>query len=476
MATSTGRERRRFLLRLGLLVPLILGCEEALIVPGGNEVVSLVLNPSSFPMAVGEVMRPDVLPLNAEGRPIVGGPVTWASSDSSVASVDSMGLIRGEWEGKAQITARVGGVVGSADVTITPVAASEWREHSCFVALSGAIWCWGRGGNGELGNGLRNSSPVPVRVQLDEPVASVSVGASHSCGVTSSGAGYCWGRGAEGQLGDSATMTQVVPVKIGFGLSFRSLSAGGRHTCGVIAGGETRCWGWAAHGQLGNGATVAVTTPVPLEGNIRFEQLSAGARHSCGVVSDGRAYCWGDNRQGQLGDGTLTDRSIPTPVQTELRFSSVSAGARHTCAVALDGRGWCWGDNRQGQHGTGTLTSSATPQEISGAPDFRLVSVSSGGSHSCGIHVDGHAYCWGAGQFGQLGHGATILVANPFPVAHELFTEVVAGAGHSCGVAQDQSALCWGLNAYGQLGLGDFGDRTAPLHVAGQLRFGRWGG
>ena len=473
MAISTNRERRRFLLWAGLFVPLIVGCEEPLIIPGGTEVESVLLNPPSFPMAVGEVMRPDLLPRNAEGRVIVGGPVTWASSDSAVASVDSMGLIRGEWEGKAQITATIGGSVGFTDVTITPVRPSEWREHSCFVSLTGTVWCWGRGGNGELGNGLRNSSPVPVRVQLDEPVASVSAGASHSCGVTSSGAGYCWGRGAEGQLGDSSTATQVVPVKIEFGLSFRSLSAGGRHTCGITTSNETRCWGWAAFGQLGNDATTAVKTPIPLKGNIRFEQLSAGARHTCGVVSGGQAYCWGDNRQGQLGDGTLTTRMVPTPVLTSLRFSSVAAGARHTCAVALDGRGWCWGDNRLGQHGNGTLMSSATPQEILSSPDFMLVSLSAGGTHSCGIHVNSGAYCWGAGQFGQLGNGVTFLVAIPSPVAVARFTEVLAGAGHSCGVSADQRVLCWGLNAYGQLGAGDFADRSVANSVAADLRFGR---
>jgi alpha-tubulin suppressor-like RCC1 family protein len=208
-------------------------------------------------------------------------------------------------------------------------------------------------------------------------------------------------------------------------------------------------------------------------GNIRFEQLSAGARHTCGIVSGGQAYCWGDNRQGQLGDGTITTRGVPVPVLTELRFSSISAGARHTCAVALDGQGWCWGDNRQGQHGNGTLMSSVTPQEITSSPDFRLVSVTAGGSHSCGIHVTGTGFCWGAGQFGQLGNGVTFLVAIPSGVAHARFTEIIAGAGHSCGVSDGQRVLCWGLNAYGQLGAGDFVDRSVVNSVAADLLFGR---
>ena len=87
--------------------------------------------------------------------------------------------------------------------------------------------------------------------------------------------------------------------------------------------------------------------------------------------------------------------------------------------------------------------------------------------------MNSHAYCWGAGQFGQLGHGARILVAIPFSVARAFFTEVLAGAGHSCGVSEDQRVLCWGLNAYGQLGVGDFADRFVAEWVAADLRFSR---
>ena len=216
---------------------------------------------------------------------------------------------------------------------------------------------------------------------------------------------------------------------------------------------------------------VDVSTPVELVGGISFTRVSAGARHTCGLTSEGRAYCWGDNRHGQLGDGTTVQRSSPVAVLTDLRFEALSAGARHNCALTSEGLAWCWGDNGQGQLGNGSLTSSPMPQDVHSTPDFRLASVAAGGSHSCGVRPDGIVFCWGAGQFGQLGSGGRTLVGNPTEVGVALFREVVAGNAHSCGVARSLGALCWGLNVFGQLDTGDYEDRIIPSPVIGEIPF-----
>jgi alpha-tubulin suppressor-like RCC1 family protein len=481
MGTSTGADPRtlRLAVPLRALLPLcwiLAACEEAPATPGGDDVRSVLLNPATLAMAVGEVIRLDVLPVNRENRRILGGPATWSSSAPTVAAVDSLGLVRAIGEGAAQITASVNGVAGSAAVTVTPVAVSEWREHACFVGVDGNAWCWGRGGNGELGDGSRTSSPVPVRVRHDAPFAAVTAGASHSCGITGAGEAWCWGRGTEGQLGSGAATTRVTPVRVSDAASWRALSAGGRHSCGITATGDTRCWGDAAFGQLGHGSTTSVITPVPPQGGLRLQQVSAGARHTCGLAADGRAWCWGDNRNGQLGDGSSASRSSPGPVLTEQRFTDISAGARHTCAVALDGRPWCWGDNRSGQLGNGTLTSSFAPSAVASVPGFRLARVAAGGSHSCGIAPTGVVFCWGAGQFGQLGDGRQLLAGNPVEVQVALFDQLIAGNAHTCGVSRAATALCWGLNVFGQLGTGDFRDRAHPEPGFGGYRFGRGGG
>jgi alpha-tubulin suppressor-like RCC1 family protein len=475
MVTSRRPDPRTSPLAVLLLV-LLAGCEKGPVTPGGEAISQVVLNPATFSMAVGDQLRLDVFAANASGWPLAGGSVEWASRNPLVAAVDSLGLIRGLLEGTAEISALVSGIRGTAVATITPAAVSEWREHSCFLANTGSAWCWGRGVNGELGNGLRGGSAIPVRVALDQPLALVSTGASHSCAVTTTGSGYCWGRGAEGQLGNGGLATFSHPVQIMDALGYRTVSAGGQHSCGVTNGGDTRCWGASTYGQVGNGATVSVSTPVQVQTAQRFTVLSAGARHTCALTGDGQAYCWGDNHEGQLGDGTTIQRNAPVTVATTLRFLTISAGARHTCAIASDQTPWCWGDNGQGQLGNGTLTSSTVPRDVKSSPGFRLATVAAGGSHTCGINSGGVAYCWGAGQFGQLGSGGSTLIGNPLNVGVALFGEIMAGTGHSCGVSSGGTVLCWGLNVFGQLGLGDTNNRSAPNQIRGELRFRSAGG
>ncbi len=61
---------------------------------------------------------------DATGGPLAGTTFTWASSETSVATVGTDGLARGVAEGLATITATVDGVRGSADLWVLPA------EHS----------------------------------------------------------------------------------------------------------------------------------------------------------------------------------------------------------------------------------------------------------------------------------------------------------------------------------------------------------
>jgi alpha-tubulin suppressor-like RCC1 family protein len=303
--------------------------------------------------------------------------------------------------------------------------------------------------------------------------AVVTAGFRHSCAATPDGAAFCWGDNESGRLGDgTANDRSTVPVPVAGAHEFRELSAGREHTCGVTTAGKAYCWGLGGSGQLGDGTTDYGSTPRVVRGDYVFSSVSAGYLHTCGVTDAGRALCWGYNLFGQLGNGKWSwSRTTPVPVSSELRFAAANAGRYHSCGLTLDGAAYCWGYNGDGQLGdTAAIPESRLPVPVLGAHFFTAVSPSE--AHTCGLAAGGAAYCWGWNGDGRLGTGTTEPSAIPVQVAggHQ-FASISAGFYHTCGVSTDGIGYCWGNNAGGQLGDGTMMSRTSPVPVASGHRF-----
>jgi len=85
-------------------------------------------------------------------------------------------------------------------------------HFACGVQLS-VVFCWGANSSGQLGNGTRMNSNVPVAVSLPGfSAASVGVGFSHACALDASGAMFCWGDDSAGQLGNGTTSSPLMPL------------------------------------------------------------------------------------------------------------------------------------------------------------------------------------------------------------------------------------------------------------------------
>lgn len=94
--------------------------------------------------------------------------------------------------------------------------------HTCARLADGTAKCWGNGGNGRLGTGgTANSLPATVKdasgAQDLTGIAHIEAGNAHSCALLQSGAILCWGRNNNGQIGygvvDSAS-TVVPPTAV----------------------------------------------------------------------------------------------------------------------------------------------------------------------------------------------------------------------------------------------------------------------
>ncbi len=333
---------------------------------------------------------------------------------------------------------------------------------SCATFADGATRCWGVNNRGQLGSGSTGKPRKPGLVSGGQRFTSVTAGLAHACGLAQGGAAYCWGNLAWSSHGQANVKPQ--PQRIPGDAAFVQLSAGAHHTCGLDADGGGWCWGVNDHGELGDGTRTGTLTPVPIAGNLRFQSISAGGAHTCAVTTDGDAYCWGDNYVAQLGNGTSTWDPVLTPgaVLGGIRFRSISAGLEHTCAVAVDDAGYCWGYEQFGRLGnsqSGGHAVQPTPLPIDGGLRFGVLNAR--GYTSCGLTVEGRAYCWGSSTEDAVGTVfAPVMgfVGGPVRAAPGLdFDELSTGWGDAatdsstCGMSQG-SVLCWGKPDQHQLG------------------------
>jgi len=293
------------------------------------------------------------------------------------------------------------------------------QNQVCAIA-SGAAFCWGYNESGQLGNNTRLTSNTPVAVTATgvlagKVVTAISTGGNFSCAIAS-GAAHCWGNNGNGELGDGSRASSYVPVMVDStllktGLTY-DVTVGSNQACALTAG-VVNCWGYNSNGQLGNGSYVdsniptSVVTKGALDGK-SITDIASGDQHSC-VVASGAAFCWGTGDYGALGFGDNRSYSNPVAVSTAgvlagKSVTSIAVGNAHTCAIA-SGDVYCWGNNGQGQLGNSSNISSNFPVAVtkSGALLGKTVtSLIAGASHTCAI-ASGAVYCWGYNQSGQIG-------------------------------------------------------------------------
>ena len=396
-------------------------------------------------------------------------------------------------------------------------------SHTCALA-AGQVYCWGYGGQGQLGGGSRADAAAPTRVSgLDDAVA-LTAGAWHTCALRRTGEVLCWGDGSLGQVGDGELGTRPRPRRVPR-LQARAIAAGGTHTCAIGQAGEVWCWGSNYRGEIGAGeehaalpvavagappaqalaagdgftcalaegavwcwgdeplAEVFRAAPAPIPGVSGAVTLAAGARHACAGLAEGRLLCWGTGREGQLGDGRpprmeparsphapprarprLAEVALPASVPGDRSVVAPAVGGSFACA-ARGGSLWCWGSDRDGQLGDGGEERDRdAPAPVPGLTGVAEVAL--GPAHACARLGDGSLWCWGYSESGQVTPASPTVSGAALELRA---TGVAVGGAHACAWA-DEGAWCWGEGAYGQLGDGGRALRGAPTRVPGLRR------
>lgn len=243
---------------------------------------------------------------------------------------------------------------------------------SCALLADGRIACFGDNTRNQLGDGTTTERRTPVVVSSAEPFEQLDAGSRHACAVRASdNAVFCWGEGAFGKLGDNGTTNNPTPARVGTLIGATHVMAGGGHSCAVLSSGRVSCWGQNNVGQLGLGTTdsTAHTNPSTVRNadgsadlaNVRGS-FAAGGDHTCVATIEGYAMCWGGNSSLEIGhNDSATPVTRPIGVSNVLDALQVFAGYDHTCALRASGSVSCWGSNADAQLGDGTVATPGQP-------------------------------------------------------------------------------------------------------------------
>lgn len=244
---------------------------------------------------------------------------------------------------------------------------------------------------------------------------------------------------------------QERPVEIasGAGTTFILTKFGNIYSCGV-----------GKFGVLGHGDDISVAAPRQILTLLkqRIKGVSAGHSHVIAMTYSGRIFTWGRNHKGQLGLGFVSNydknkaeadsqrrgrtRTQSNGIEAEVKRNehqeyynpehlesfgeqetclAVAAGQFHTMALMqIVGKNlvskqvvYVWGDHTRGQLGSAEPLYHARPQEnrwlsqlATKLQSSSYAAIAAGGG-TCLVLTGGagQVISWGAGDYGQLGHG-----------------------------------------------------------------------
>ena len=265
-------------------------------------------------------------------------------------------------------------------------AARAGFQFAVALTTTGKVLTWGRGDLGQLGNGHRVKRNAPVFVRLPRGVRATAVSAfvDGAIALTSTGRVLAWGYNFSGQLGNGKKAGSDVPVyvKLPKGTKVTSIAAGSEQLYAITSAGGMLAWGSDSNGQLGNGHAGGVSrvpVRVHLPRGAKVVSASAGLLHALAQTTTGKVLAWGDNLQGQLGDGTRKQRNVPVWVHLPkiAHITSIAAGRYHSLSLTRGGKILGWGDDAFGQMGDGGFADKLRPTPIM-VPANRVIAIGAG--------------------------------------------------------------------------------------------------
>ena len=314
--------------------------------------------------------------------------------------------------------------------TVSAIVAGD--DYALVALDTGEVYGWGQSGHGQLGT-LENLlwPPSLLAFQLDPGMFIIDLAASptHVLAVRSDGQVLAWGGNEAGQLGNGSKNPSLVPIEVPGVTHARSVVA----ARGASGGGSEGSWsmaliedrsvvGWGAN----NSSQLTGTPPEPYEdvlvprqviaGDVQL--ISGGADVGVALLLDRTALGWGSLLQGGTGHGVCDGPPQPAALEVVGLTSpyQISVANHYGLALEADHTVWGWGNNLSGQLGDGTIgvevqcnpnfsfeNTRLTPVQAVGVT--AVEQISAGPSFALLLKDDGTVLAAGSNTNGMLGLG-----------------------------------------------------------------------
>jgi alpha-tubulin suppressor-like RCC1 family protein len=146
---------------------------------------------------------------------------------------------------------------------VVAIAAGAFTAYA--LRSDGSVWAWGDGSFGALGSRVvRSMAGDPVRVSGLEHVVAISAGSYSGYALLRDGTVWAWGRGVDGELGNGSGSNRVVPTQVLKLTSVVKVVGGGDMAYALDERGQLWAWGSDVYGQLGDGHLLDRNEPTPV--------------------------------------------------------------------------------------------------------------------------------------------------------------------------------------------------------------------
>ncbi len=352
----------------------------------------------------------------------LGFPLTPASAQPGPGTVDYWGSYVGTPGLDTQLV--------PASMSLPGQVAEVGTSNSTDYALltNGALYAWGEGTRGQLGDGgLKNSVSAAVQVQFPPGVRIASIPTDvmpydTALAVDTQGHVWGWGDNLNGQLCLGTVHDYRTPAELPFS-DVTAVAGAGTHAI-YDANGTLYSCGSGRYGELGDGSFANSKTPARVQGldGQDVTALVASFADTGALLQNGEYFDWGLDSEGQLGNGTV-NQSSDVPVQVPLpgQVTQVVQGGSlynngQTLVMLSDGSMFGWGSDAYYQLGNDSKGTFSSPVSFNAPSGVTYETLATSGSTSYALSTRGVVYAWGAGFAGQVGDGKKATAKTPVAV------------------------------------------------------------